>query len=498
VRRAPLAVALLALTLAGAAPARADVSGPDIVAFLNAQRAAQGIPAGIVEDPALSDGCAKHDNYGALNHTLVHDETMGNPGYTTEGKQAAQTSVLYSGGGPWSATKNPFETAPIHLHQLLAPRIDRMGAAETQGYGCATTLASRNRPAPPADITYTYPGAGATGWTTAQTAFEGPYTPGERVGIPAGTETGPYLYVSFDGPDLTPIDTATATAATLTGPAGPVDVAVVDNTTSGLTNYLPTGMELIPRAPLAPGTTYTSTVAATVTTQGGGGPARGFSHTWSFTTSGIRPNTVKITGFDGVYRPLGVVVQSTAPGAIVDATGPGTAMSAAVGADGIAHLDLDADGVWQFCARSGGGTTGYAVATHCLSTSVRQMVGDPGPPNPGGSGGGGGGTTPIAGVAYTARAALKGRTVRVTVKCQAACRVRASGSVRRGGLRVVLAGKQTSRTKAGTVTVALTLSKKQAARLARRSGKRVITVKLTVADGQGRGAKAQTLTLRPR
>ncbi|WP_445152009.1 Ig-like domain-containing protein [Baekduia sp. Peel2402] len=490
-RRSLLAVVTL-LAVAVAAPARADVSGPDIVSFLNAQRTANGIPAGIVEDPTLSDGCVKHNNYGALNHVLIHDEDSTKPGYTAAGKQAAETSVLYAGGGPWTAARNPFETAPIHLHQLLAPRIDRMGAAETQGYGCATTLASRNRPAPPVDITYTYPGAGATGWVTAQTAAEGPYTPGEQLGIPAGTQTGPYLYVMFDGPDIAPWSSAHATAASLTGPSGPVDVAIADNTTNGLVNYLPPGMELIPRAPLATGTTYTAAVTADVT-PGGGGPARAFSYTWSFTTSGIRDNKVKVTFAQALGRAVAISVTSDAPGAVVEATGPGATTSAAVGADGFARMVLPADGTWQVCARSGGGATGFTAVSDCTSVSVAAP-----PPIVGGGNGPGDGNRTTTGVAYTASAALKGHTVRVTVKCQAACRVRASGTVRRGGLKVTLPAKRATRSKAGTVAVALTIAKKQAARLARRSGKRVITIKLTVADAKGAGGKTKTLTLRSR
>ncbi|MCW2996080.1 MAG: hypothetical protein JWQ18_3575, partial [Conexibacter sp.] len=274
--------------------AGADVGGPAIVSFLNAQRAANGIPAGIVEDASLSAGCAAHDHYGAVNHVLIHDEDPAKPGYSDAGRTAAQTSVLYAGSGPWTAAVNPFEQAPIHLHQLLAPRLDRMGAAETEGYGCATTLASRARPAPAQQITYTYPGDGARDWPVSQVANEGPYTPGQQVGIPAGTRTGPYLYVSFDGPALNPGASAQATGATLTGPAGAaVPVAIADNTTPGLEPYLPTGMEVIPRAALTPGTTYVASVTATVTPFGGGAGIP-FSYGWSFTTGGTAPPPVVV------------------------------------------------------------------------------------------------------------------------------------------------------------------------------------------------------------
>jgi hypothetical protein len=275
--------------LALAAPAGADLSGPEIVGFLNAQRAAHGIPAGIVEDAALSDGCAKHNQWGMRNDKLQHDEEIASPGYTPEGDTAAEQSVLYRGGDPWSATNNPFETAPIHLAQLLAPRLDRMGASEIGGFGCATTLASRERPAPATDVVYTYPADNTSDWFAAQTAAEGPYTPGEQVGVAAGTKTGPYLYAFFDGPGLNAFSVASGATGTLTAPSGPVAIKLVDNTTQGLENYLPPGAMMIPVAPLAPFTRYVASISATV-----GG--RAFKRDWAFTTGGSgRPFEVKAT-----------------------------------------------------------------------------------------------------------------------------------------------------------------------------------------------------------
>lgn len=75
---------------ASPASANADVSGPKIVSYLNAQRAANGIPAGIAENPALSDGCAKHDRCGATNNTLAHGEDCTKPGYTPEATRRGQ------------------------------------------------------------------------------------------------------------------------------------------------------------------------------------------------------------------------------------------------------------------------------------------------------------------------------------------------------------------------------------------------------------------------
>jgi len=490
--------------------ASADVSGPDIVQFLNVQRAANGIPAPITHDPVLSDGCAKHDRYGAINGVLTHGEDQSKPGYTAEGDQAGKTSVLYAGGAPWSAARNPFENAPIHLHQLLAPRIDRMGAAEVSGYGCATTLASRNRAAPPADVTYSYPGDGATAWPPAQTAFEGPYTPGERVGIPQGTTTGPYLYVMFDGPGLSVFATARATAASLTGPEGPVSVVTVDNTTSGLQGYLPTGMEVIPRTPLRAGAAYRASVTASVSDSGV--PARTFTRTWTFTT-GKAPNSVALTSASSSGRELTVSGRSDAPGAVVTATGPGTATSVPLNPAGNTSFTVPADGTWRVCVRSGGDRSEYQPAEQCVDLVAQAPSGggggkdpdprvpdprlpeprmpdprvpDPGVPDP---------RLPSQlrlGTAVTRRTA---RDIRVLAACSAACDITASGSVSAGYRRVRLKTAYSILDAAGTTTLRFRLRASDVRRL-RGRGKRRLRLRIEAAGEDTNVARTITAKLK--
>lgn len=277
-----LLAAALGAVLAVAPAARA-ATADEAVARLNAQRAAHGIPAGILADPDLSRGCALHNGYQRQNGgQLTHDESEGQPGYTPEGDRAAGTSVLASGSN-WNG-ENPWETAPIHLAQLLAPRLDRMGVDDSGGFVCATTLASRERPAPPSVVVHSYPGGGTT-HRASEVASEGPYTPGERVGIPAGTRTGPYLYVLIDGL-FDVFERARITSASVTGPDGPVAVRTVDNHTSGLEGFLPTGGMVIPEAPLAPGASYQVQVTATLED---GTPV---SHAWTFKTAAAPPPPV--------------------------------------------------------------------------------------------------------------------------------------------------------------------------------------------------------------
>lgn len=278
-RQILLAALVATAVLPGAGIAGATPTGGPIVSFINAQRKDNHIPAGIKESAKWSAACTAHNHYEALNGGLTHVEQTVKPGYTKDGAEAAAKGVLYQGVS-WTSTQDPFESAPLHLAQVLAPRIDSVGAAESEGAGCVTTLTSRNRSAPANNITYTYPMDGATGWRTSEVAAEGPYTPGQRRGLPQGAKTGPYLLAMFDGPQLGIYSQAKVSSASLKGPGGAVKIVTADNRTSGLNGYLPTGAYLIPRKPLQPHTKYTAKVAAKIV-----GTNVKFVHSWSFTTA---------------------------------------------------------------------------------------------------------------------------------------------------------------------------------------------------------------------
>ena len=86
--------------------------------MLNAQRALNGIPANLTLSPALSDGCAKHTAYIALNGGgLTHSEEPAKPGYTAEGAGLAgganDGEVLAAGPDRWDAVRtNPWIERP--------------------------------------------------------------------------------------------------------------------------------------------------------------------------------------------------------------------------------------------------------------------------------------------------------------------------------------------------------------------------------------------------
>ncbi len=261
VRRATAWAALVSLALLCAMllPAAATaISGAEIVQRLNAQREANGIPGGVVERPDWSADCAKHNYYGAQSGELRHSEDPGSPYYSAEGNWAAENSVL-AGGSSWSHG-NPWEEAPIHLIQLLAPQLSEMGAAENNNHNCATTWPGYQRPEPVGLTGYSYPGNGVSGVVPSERASESPFVPGDQVGLPEGTLTGRYLLAYLAGLDPSDAPDVTATA-TLSGAEGAVDLRVVDSTNEEVGGYMPQPSAfLIPAQPLKPLSAYQADV----------------------------------------------------------------------------------------------------------------------------------------------------------------------------------------------------------------------------------------------
>ncbi len=267
----------LAATLVLPGAALAETPASEAVSLLSAQRASNGIPAGLPESAAWSAACAKHDAYERANGgTLTREEIVGRPGYTSQGAFAGKNSVLAS-QSTWREG-NPWESAPIHLMQLLAPRLKRLGVDDRKGYVCATTWPGYADAGPFAPVLYSYPGDGQTGWRVSEVAREGPFTPGDKVGLPQPTPTGPYLYALLDGPgSWFALRSAPLSSASLTGPDGPVEIRTAAANDPAVGPYLPPGAMLIPVKPLRPAARYTARVSFRVA----GAPV---SRSWSFRT----------------------------------------------------------------------------------------------------------------------------------------------------------------------------------------------------------------------
>jgi hypothetical protein len=259
-RRCVGIVAVLAALFAsaGVPTASAEVSSAEIVHLLSAQREANGIPGGLLERSEWSADCAKHNYYEAQTGEFGHSENPSSPYYTAEGDWAARNSVL-AYGSSWS-NGNPWEEAPIHLIQMLAPQLVEMGAAETNGRNCATTWPGYSRPGPVSPTAYSYPGNGVSGVVPTERAAESPFVPGEFVGLPQGTATGRYLLVFLTGLSGFAAQEVKA-SATLSGPEGPVELRTIDSTDPNVGPYMPKPSAfLIPVQPLKPLARYQAEV----------------------------------------------------------------------------------------------------------------------------------------------------------------------------------------------------------------------------------------------
>lgn len=238
-------VAALCLALPAASSARAPV-----LESLNAQRAAHGLPAGIVEDASMSAGCNAHVNYMKLNNFFGHDEDPSKPGYTEAGDKAGNSSVLAGSGWP-KVEENPFEFAPLHLAQLLAPALSVTGF-DDQGI-CVHTWPGYQRVSTAPIAFYSYPGPATTGWRYQEWTSESPFTPAEFLGLP--NPTGPHIYLYPFGVGAYSLK---LTASSITGPQGAVEArAVSSNDGTKVAPYLPGGAIVIAAKPLEPLTRYT-------------------------------------------------------------------------------------------------------------------------------------------------------------------------------------------------------------------------------------------------
>ena len=252
---AVLASALGALLLTASAQA---ASAAHIISVLNAQRAANGIPAGITENPAWSAACQAHDAYEHANRVFGNEELEGKPGYSAQGNLIAKTSVLAQGIS-WGAV-DPYNNAPYHLFDLLNPRISSTGAADFAGFGCVEIELGTLRPAPAQPVAYSYPGNHRKAVPPSQLAKELPGTPAQTLGL-GSKATGPNVFVYFDGP-WSNGSRVQVGSATLTSAHGSVALRWLDNTSSNL--LAPTGAILVPVKPLRPHTVYRVNVTAAV------------------------------------------------------------------------------------------------------------------------------------------------------------------------------------------------------------------------------------------
>ena len=264
-----IAAAASAALLIPVAPAAAGTPVEDL-SWLNATRAAAGIPADVDLEPSWSDACAAHVAYMRTNASVTHQENPELPGFSDAGDWAGRHSVLAS-TAPWTERTFIWRHAPLHLAQLLAPQLATTGIADDGQFVCVTTLPGYTRRPPGQAQVLTFPGNGES-VEPSEVTEEWPQTPADALGLPP--PTGPNL-LAFRWGGSTDGDTGLRRAR-LDGPDGPVPVRWVDRLHPTLGAYLPPDAAVIvPVTPLAGDARYTARVEFD----------DGTTHVWGFSTA---------------------------------------------------------------------------------------------------------------------------------------------------------------------------------------------------------------------
>lgn len=433
-----------ALLLPGWARADSGVDGAQAIAFLNQQRAANGIP------PIATT----NENYAAA---WCPDEDHGPSG--------GETWRDWSPFVDWTADSSPWTNAPLHQISMYDPRMDTAGDANVDGQACMGLGGDANQPASGvAFYAFVWEGGHSDVPPSETVPGEGPFAPQQLVGIPDGQATGPQPLLFPEGMGLAPH----AISWSLSDASGtPVpNVKFADSTTAAAAGYssyfLSQGGVMIPPI-LAIDTTYHGTV---VWEPSGDGATA--TQTFSFTT-GAMSNTVTIAA-DVAQATVYLDVGSSAPNPTVQISGAQN-LTLTPTADGWAQATLS-PGTWTACAESGGLGTIYQAGSDCTTFTIPVPTAPPGwtgTPWPTGTtgttgttGSGGAKSAPGQPPRLAVRLTRAGHRVRVTVTLarRAAGTLRLSARHGKRTARVVLRhGRYTFTASAGgrwTVTVSFT------------------------------------------
>jgi hypothetical protein len=289
----------------GAAATTVDrvVADDDWLSIVNAYRAMSGLVP-VREDAGWSAEARAHSCY-MLRNGIGHDETPGQPGYTTGGDTAGNNGNVAVSSAVGATARQHVElwmTGPFHAIGVLRHGLRTTGfgmcADPTTGpwrSGATLDVVRGVDPAAPARTTpVLFPGPGAT----------------VRMGAFVTESPDPVRLCGWSGAAGLPLVAmmpahVSAASASLTGPHGPIDTCVLHaaNTPDAHARAVldhDDAVVVVPRTPLPPGA-YTATVRST------GGEA-----TWSFavdpsvtlTTPDVVLPTTSVTsapvGFDPV------------------------------------------------------------------------------------------------------------------------------------------------------------------------------------------------------
>jgi len=243
-------------------------------------RAVANLPP-VILDPVLSRGCMEHANYMKLNQDTdamaglnAHHQRSNLPGATPEGAKCGKAADLFPGVSDLVVAVDGWMAGLYHRRPIMDPTLGSIGVGYAKlpdgSYMAAMMFVDGKDP------------AAAAKWPIAYPANNQPDIPldfGNEIPnpIPGGGRAGYPITLQFP-----PFDKVTDVSAKLLDQAGKVVPFYLSDPEHPATSFGQYGVVcLIPKLPLTPRTTYTTTVSGTWR-------GKPFLQTWKFITLGLR------------------------------------------------------------------------------------------------------------------------------------------------------------------------------------------------------------------
>lgn len=159
------------------AGAGAHAQGEAVLKVLNGQRAVNGIPAFTKDEQNFASAWCPKEGAKFPSGEWEQD---------------------WSPRDTWNKSTTPYLRAPLHQQALYNPLFTVMGDESYRGQDCFGAGGPAKEPSSPHFYTVIQ-AQGRRDVPTSETADEGPFTPGQLVGIKAGATTGPYVILYATG-----------------------------------------------------------------------------------------------------------------------------------------------------------------------------------------------------------------------------------------------------------------------------------------------------------
>ena len=229
---------------------RAKITPEEALSNINAQRVASGLGA-VPSNAALVSGCEAHIDYMVGEGKVVHSQSEASEFYTLEGAETGPRALIAGDVYDLGEAIDLWLEVLYHRIALLDSGTNAIGIAFRDGYACVDTFGMWDETL--ADTAAVYPGNGQTGVPTTLNPSISPLSP-----VPADWSQPNGTVVSLSFPAGTVFDSIPSLTMISAETGALVDGIVRHPQASDdpYADLLGATVALVPRVPLADGTTY--------------------------------------------------------------------------------------------------------------------------------------------------------------------------------------------------------------------------------------------------